>query len=334
MAPTRLSLALDKGLLVLPDGPVGFWNAPEGFQPPVEDAYLSQAFAPVFDQFRRAGFRVTPTPEGQVAASVVFCHRAREATLDLLSRAMELTDPGGLIVLEGDKTDGVDSAIKALKSIADVETYAKAHGKLAWMVNLGRAPDAWRSDWRLIADGFQTWPGIFSADGVDGGSALLASCTSALMGRLADFGAGWGYLSHMALSQSPEITSATLIEADFHAAEAARRNVMDPRAEIIWGDVQAHVGEYDVILCNPPFHTSRKPDPEIGRAFLRRAATCLAPKGALWCVANRTLPYETTLAEHFRSVETITENAGFKVLHARIPTRTKQSRPAARSRVT
>lgn len=336
MSQTRLSLALDKGLLTLPDaGPVGFWNAPADFHPPVETAVLSQAFAPGFNQLTDAGYDVTPLPDHEVTASIVFCHRAKEATLDLIARAMKLTQPGGKILVEGNKTDGIDSIIKSLKTIApNVETFAKSHGKLAWFENSAKPPEDWTSDWRQIDEGFVTWPGIFSSDGADAGSALLAATLPPLSGDIADFGAGWGYLSQKALQSSPKVTSATLIEADFHAAEAARRNVCDPRADVIWGDIHRLQGRFDAILCNPPFHTSRKPDPAIGRAFLATAAQRLTPKGQLFVVANRTLPYEATLQERFKSVEALASQGGFKVLHAKYPVLAKQSRSRPHSRVT
>lgn len=334
MSQSRLSLALDKGLFELPKGPVGAWNAPAEFDLSHPDFRLSQGFAPVFDGFQAAGYSVSPDPEGAVAASIIYCHRSKDATLDLIARAIELTAKGGLIVVDGAKTDGIDSAVKALKSIApEVETYSKAHGKAAWISNPGTAPSNWRSAWRQIDGGFETWPGIFSADGIDAGSRLLAETTTSLKGHIADLGAGWGYLAHRALADHPDIQFATLIEADFHAAEAAKRNIKDSQAQVVWGDIHAHLGSYDAILCNPPFHTSRKPDPEIGRRFLTKAATLLKPKGTLWCVANRTLRYEPTLEENFRKVETVAVDAGFKVIQASFPTTTKHPRAASRARV-
>ena len=45
----------------------------------------------------------------------------------------------------------------------------------------------------------------------------------------------------------------------------------------------------------------------------------LKPKGQLWIVANRNLPYEATLEARFRQVKTVTQNGGFKVIHAQTP---------------
>jgi 16S rRNA (guanine1207-N2)-methyltransferase len=42
----------------------------------------------------------------------------------------------------------------------------------------------------------------------------------------------------------------------------------------------------------------------------------LNPGGQLWLVANRHLPYETTLRERFVKVEEMSGDSAFKVFHA------------------
>ena len=75
------------------------------------------------------------------------------------------------------------------------------------------------------------------------------------------------------------------------------------------------------IGMNPPFHTGRASDPSLGRAFIASAARLLKPAGKLWMVANRHLPYESALTDHFRNVDTIGGNGAFKVIHANRPIR-------------
>lgn len=321
MSSERLNRALQTGLIELPDGVLGLWNAPADIDVRGDAVAVSQGFAPAYAQLKARNLPVTPEPEGPVAASIVFCHRAKEATLALLAHALDMTAPGGLIALDGAKTDGIDSLLKSLrKVVSPVEAYSKAHGKLVWFTHDGTcAPDEWRPHWQTIEGDFQTWPGIFSADGIDPGSRLLTQCLPPLKGQVADFGAGWGYLSRHVLAHSPDLESLDLIEADWHAVQAATRNVTDPRATVQWGDATRAPGPYDAVICNPPFHISRKPDPAVGRAFIHAAARALGARGTLWMVANRTLPYESTLAELFRKVETVDATPGFKVLKAEAP---------------
>ncbi|WWR48298.1 methyltransferase [Roseovarius sp. S88] len=71
----------------------------------------------------------------------------------------------------------------------------------------------------------------------------------------------------------------------------------------------------------PPFHTGRASDPDLGRAFIRAAAEALKPKGQLWMVANRHLPYEAELGVNFRDVKTHASDNRFKILWAANPAR-------------
>ena len=173
-----------------------------------------------------------------------------------------------------------------------------------------------------------TFPGAFSADGIDKGSALLAQHLPALAGKVADLGAGWGYLSGKVLG-SDKVTSLDMIEADHNALDAAKLNITDPRAVMHWADMaRFQGGPYDAIISNPPFHTTRTPTPELGQMFISRAAELLAPKGQFWMVANRNLPYEQTLDTLFSQVDTIAQTGGFKVIRARRPKPAQKARAA------
>ncbi|SFR37674.1 class I SAM-dependent methyltransferase [Litoreibacter janthinus] len=331
MTDTRFSLALAQELLSLPDGALAVLNASGDSDMSFAAAdrlHLSQSFYPDHKALASRGFSVTVTAETPVAASLVMCHRSKPATFDLLAQAVNLTQAGGIVAVEGAKTDGVESVLKAVRArFGGVEVYSKAHGKLFWFTRPDTQPDL--TDWTAkpitLESGFVTYPGVFSADGVDKGSALLAQHLPDFKGPVADLGAGWGYFSRKILS-SEGVKSLDLVEADHHALEAAKLNITDPRATFHWGDVTYHVGSnYAAVVSNPPFHVGRKPAPELGQMFIRRAADMLMPKGQFWMVANRNLPYEQTLNERFGQVDTIAQTAGFKVICARRPMTTSQS---------
>ena len=57
----------------------------------------------------------------------------------------------------------------------------------------------------------------------------------------------------------------------------------------------------------------------LGQAFIRAAARLLRPKGTLFMVANRHLPYETTLANSFGTVQDRGDDPRFKILQADQP---------------
>ena len=160
-------------------------------------------------------------------------------------------------------------------------------------------------------------PGVFSWNRVDPGSRLLVEQLPALKGTGADLGCGVGYLGRAVLA-SGAVTGLTLVDIDRRAVAAARRNVEDPRATFVWEDVRTvALSDLDFIVTNPPFHDAGTEDRALGQSFIGRAAAMLRRGGVLWLVANRHLPYEQALAEGFAEVETVAQQAGFKVVRAR-----------------
>jgi 16S rRNA (guanine1207-N2)-methyltransferase len=169
--------------------------------------------------------------------------------------------------------------------------------------------------------GFITQSGVFSAGAVDSASALLAEALPEhLAGDVLDLGAGWGYLS-AEIVKRVGVTRLDLVEADYFALDCAKRNLCDPRAKFHWADARDWTGVYDAVVMNPPFHTGREGDPELGRAFITAARSCLRPKGTLYMVANRHLPYETTLEQCFAKVLELPGNGRFKLFQASRPKR-------------
>lgn len=318
---------METGLFAPPDGRIAV------FRPraeadlsalPKDRVQVIQGFRPDHDAWAGQGYATTAEAEGQFAAAIVMIPRAREETRALLAEAMSRLPEGAPVVIDGQKTDGVDALVRELRGqVALSHALAKAHGKIAVFPSPG--PGAF-ADWAARpgdAGGFRTAPGVFSAGGVDRGSALLADALPAKMtGRIADLGAGWGYLSARILERDAP-REVHLVEAEKAALECARLNVTDPRAVFHWADATRFkpATAFDHVVTNPPFHTSRTADPALGAGFIRAAAGMLAGHGQFWMVANRHLPYEPVLAACFREVEEIGGDATFKLTRAARPMR-------------
>ena len=316
----RLSLALAAGAVSLPEGRVALFRPPadldlDGLPP---DPVALHGFRPDFDALAARGLTVARAPEGPFDAAVVFAARARALTLDLIARACAAVPPGAPVVVDGAKGDGIDSILKACRAAFDTsQPFAKAHGKV-FSLAAGPAPDGWLAQPRDV-DGFTTDAGVFSADGIDPGSALLAAHLHDLKGRACDLGAGWGFLARAILA-SPGITACDLVEAEAVALDCARTNVPDPRAAFHWADATLWKGgPYDLVVSNPPFHTGRRADPSLGQAFVQAAARLTAPRGRFVMVANRHLPYEATLGAVFAETVVLADRDGYKVIEARRP---------------
>ncbi|WP_164659336.1 class I SAM-dependent methyltransferase [Tropicibacter sp. Alg240-R139] len=322
----RLSLALDSGDLLPSDAVSIVMPTPEhDLSELPKTAQIVQPFKPFHDHFQGQGFPCAPNSDDPCDLAVVFVPRAKALARDLVARASQRCS--GWIVVDGAKTDGIDSLFKDIrKRVAVSGPISKAHGKIFWF----RAQEADFADWRApegqVVDGFQTAPGVFSADGIDPASALLAQALPDKLGRrVLDLGAGWGYLSAQVLKNA-KVEQLDLVEADHAALTCARANVTDPRARFHWADAQSWTAAepVDMIITNPPFHTSRAADPALGRAFIATAARVLAPSGQLWLVANRHLPYETALAELFGQVKEVAGDNRFKILQATRPARARR----------
>lgn len=318
----RLSLALSKGAVALPEaGRILLLRPDAGLTGdlPLDRCVAVTGFRPDHDALAARGVPVAESVEGDFAAAIVFLPRARALAFDLLARACAAVPEGAPVIVDGAKTDGVEAALKAVRGAAEVgEVFSKAHGKCFAFAAPRQVPEGWAGK-RGEVDGFVIAPGVFSADGIDPGSALLAPHLAGLSGRICDLGAGWGYLSAVAAG-SPDLSEIHLVEAERAALDCARINLPDRRASFHWADAtRFDGGPFDAVIANPPFHTGRRAEPELGRAFIRTAARILSPRGRLLMVANRQLPYEAALEEVFAETVALEQRDGYKVLQARKP---------------
>ena len=324
-------MAQDEGL-ALNDGPICILGprAGEAFGAlPASRIQIVTGYRPDHDFFAQAGFTVSTHLPG--TDTVLIClPRAKAAGLALIAAAAAAGAQH--ILVDGQKTDGIESVLKAVRARVALDgSIAKAHGKLFWFRPAGVDFSDWLARAHRVDDpelgAFQTLPGVFSADGVDPASALLARHLPAtLPAHMADLGAGWGYLTTACLARTG-VQQMHLVEAEASALDLARANIADPRAEFHWADActVALPGPLDAVVMNPPFHIGRKAEPALGLAFIAAAARLLGARGKLWMVGNRHLPYDTALSEHFVTQEILAETSAFRVWQASTPRRASKT---------
>lgn len=282
---------------------------------------IQQGYFPDHQHFKARGFEVAPKIDGDFTAALVFLPRAKAQARARIFDAARRLQPGASLWIDGQKSDGVDAILKEMRGLVAVdEVISKAHGKIFRVVipDGDWLPADWAAAPKEVAPGFVTRPGVFSADGVDPASAMLAQhLPEKLPTRLVDLGAGWGWLSAQALTRAG-VTQIHLVEADHDALASARDNVTDARAQFHWADARSFTLPEPVngVIMNPPFHEGRTADPRIGADFIAAAARLLTGAGRLWMVANRHLPYETVLRQHFAQVRELGGDNRFKVIEA------------------
>jgi 16S rRNA (guanine1207-N2)-methyltransferase len=242
----------------------------------------------------------------------------------VLALALRALRPGGSLVALGPKEKGGTRVRRELEGFGcTVEEASRAHQRICRTI----APDAPVGLEEAIAAGAPrrleslaawTWPGVFSWDRLDAGTALLLEALPPLAGRGADLGCGLGLLARRVL-ESPAVEHLDLVEIDRRALAMARRNVEDRRADFHWADVRQGppLTGLDFVVMNPPFHELGLEHKGLGLEFIRRAERMLRPGGTLWMVANRRLPYEAELAAQFAQAAQRADRGGYKVIEAR-----------------
>ncbi|MCT8999142.1 class I SAM-dependent methyltransferase [Chelativorans intermedius] len=287
-----------------------------------------QGFRSDFLALRRAGFSVSPRlEEGGAAcgAALLLLGRHRRENEQRLAAALACLRPGGLLLAAGTKRDGAPAVARRLSSLLPLEgRLAKHHGIVFWL----RRPHM--LDTAALAalagtpartpEGYETAAGGFSEGSVDPGSRFLAdNLPAGISGQVADFAAGWGYLS-LRLARDAALAALDIYEAHHASLEAARRNMTAHapglRCRFFWHDLLSEPVEnrYDVIVMNPPFHRSRAAEPDMGRAMIAVAARALRAGGRLYLVANRALPYEQAIQAAFPRHGELCRDAAYKVL--------------------
>ncbi len=312
MKHSRLFTALSEGLAV--DGPVHVMRAPAGYDlAGLADVSVEATFFPDHQYWQAMG---VAGAGARRAATLVVLPRSKTLARVMVNEAIA---QGGLVIVDGQKTDGVESIYKDVRKVSEIAgVITKGHGRLFWF-QAGAAPK-WAATVKS-PEGFKTVPGVFSEAKIDAGSALLAPYVQGLKGEVADLGAGWGYLSRVILG-SADVTRLDMIEAEKTALDCAVENTSDARAVAHWADALTFEGgPYDTVVSNPPFHTSREGDPDLGRGFIATAARLLKPRGTFLMVANRHLPYEAALGALFGHVEELEGSGAFKLFKATRPKR-------------
>ncbi|KAF1712563.1 16S rRNA methyltransferase [Pseudoxanthomonas kalamensis DSM 18571] len=294
-----------------------------------------QSFKPAHDALLRSGLQARMSGDDTGWPCVLLLPpRQRDEARALFAQAWTRAQAGGIVVASMANDEGAKSGQADFEKLFGPAHALSKHKCRVFWARRGDDGDgdadvlaAWTllDAPRAIAAGrFVSRPGVFAWDRIDAASALLAEhLPDTLAGSGADLGAGYGYLSTELLARCPGITDLHLYEAEARALDCARSNLQAYTGAVAldfrWHDVTVGLPQrYDFIVSNPPFHAQqRQSRPDIGRAFIAAAAEALRPRGELWLVANRQLPYEQVLDTRFGEVETLAQRDGFKVVRAR-----------------
>lgn len=167
-----------------------------------------------------------------------------------------------------------------------------------------------------------TQPGVFSADHLDEGTKFLLDALPAVpafpSARVLDACCGAGAIGLVVRAEWPA-ADVTFADDDLLAVECCRASAGE-HARVVPADLTlrqrnlAGVRDFDLIVCNPPFHQGLTEDRSFVPRFVPVAAGLVSPKrGQLLMVANRFLPYQRDLSAAFANVQVVAEDRKWRV---------------------
>ena len=162
-------------------------------------------------------------------------------------------------------------------------------------------------------------PGVFGYNKLDEGSLLLLETLqqeNIHPGKdILDLGCGYGLLTLGALDY--QANSYTATDNNAAALNAIRLNaeMWDQKIDVIAADAGKGITrQFDLILCNPPFHQGFSVSGELTDKFLQSTQKLLTKNGVAYFVVNSFVGIESRSDKKKLHIKTILNNKKFKVL--------------------
>lgn len=280
--------------------------------------------------YQKSGFvtqSVTELPSGQFDSIYIYLPKAKARLKYIIDYANNCLAKNGDIFFIGENKGGIKSLAKNIKN--DYEKVDKlTSGKHSAIVaasspiniakfNLDNFYSEQKNELGLSLNAL---PGVFSQDSLDKGTqVLLDNLPRKIKGRILDFGCGAGIIGSY-ISKNCEFEEIEMLDDDLLAVKSCQKNIEDNKTAYTEcyasnGLEKANKEErYTWIISNPPFHQGVKTNYNVTETFLKQAKDYLKLSGKLLIVANEFLNYEVTLKEHFKGVNVLKNERGFKVI--------------------
>lgn len=270
----------------------------------------------------------------------VFFRISKEKALAhfIINSARSLLQPEGQLIISGAKQEGIkgyiDRAAKCYKKL-DVLKADKSHWAAVYQndhTSTVALDDKEYSELReAVVDNqfgqdftFTSKPGVFGWNKVDQGSKLLIESLDSLemnstsVNELLDLGCGYGYLSVLAAKKFNCAVTST--DNNAAAIEASLFNLKKYQIEhqvVAANCAQGINKKFELILCNPPFHTGFGVENDLTDQFLNAAKQFMNKGGAALFVVNLHIPLERKANRYFSNVHLVNETPHFKVIALR-----------------
>lgn len=285
--------------------------------------------------------RVIPIPDGQepggpgsgrqVDLAIVKVPRALALLDDQLRTLRGALHPGSIVIGAAMTKSVHRSTIETFEAHIGPTPTTRARKKArlllptfdADLVSTPRPdPVAWTTGDGLVITNL---PNSFSRQGLDHGTRmLLANLPELDPDSVAlDLGCGNGVIAATIAHRNPHVR-VVCVDESYHAIDAAEMTLGAIGADATFHaiDVLDGIeGPVDLVVCNPPFHSSGARTTATAERMFDESARVLADDGELRIVANRHLSYHTILKKNFGVVTVTASDPKFVVISARAPKR-------------
>jgi 16S rRNA (guanine1207-N2)-methyltransferase len=266
----------------------------------------------------------------------------------LLNQACKLlhrknSGPLGELILSGKKQEGIKSYQTTLLNTFQCKGKLKKQGLnysgifSEFIVEAEITADNYTTIQRLPTPNHPhitayTKPGIFGWNKIDTGSELLLESLPAILKardiapkNILDLGCGYGwifinlpsYLPLNLLQENSPQTSITATDNNATALLCAKKNSVDHALAItiIADDCAQNISEqFDLIVCNPPFHQGFSHDKTLTVKFLEQTKKHLTPNGIAIFVVNEFIQFPSEQLRLFKQQAIHTKQHGFKIV--------------------
>ena len=234
---------------------------------------------------------------------------------------------GQEVLIIGENRCGVRSVEKLLGELGEVGKIDSARRCGLYHFQLQKTPHFqldkyWTLYENPLLGGLRIYslPGVFSANELDNGTALLLSTIDThIRGDVLDLGCGAGVIGAYLKKQNPK---ANVMMTDIHAMaiESVKKTLAENQLDgkVQASDVFSHIQDkFDLIISNPPFHDGIDTAYRAVNELIKQAKWHLKDGGELRIVANAFLPYPDLLDQYFGSHDVLAKNGKFKVYSVR-----------------
>ncbi|MBX2807013.1 MAG: methyltransferase [Cellvibrionaceae bacterium] len=250
----------------------------------------------------------------------------------LINQGNQLLNHSGELWLFGHKNDGIKTySDKIVKQLAGEGKLKKQrHHYVGRYTQLDPSQSLDDQDYRRIRkvaapsstlDYFYSKPGVFGWNKIDRGTQLLLSHLPNILERIIpqpqsilDLGCGYGWIFLNLRQYAFDRIIATDNNAGALACAQKNAQLTPSAVTVIASDCADTIDEqFDLVLCNPPFHQGHQHDKQLSAKFIENAAARLKPQGTALFVVNDFIALNTLSRGYFSRLSVVATAAGFSV---------------------